>query len=125
MLDTREEHVQVASLASSRQDRASAFDATESRMRSSQSAKLLMDRILCGSELPSGKTVMTPNDRNRKDRSDENIERELRLKRPFSLGEAVAREGGSGLLGGASPIAHQRQVAGPSPGGVDAMCHHV
>jgi hypothetical protein len=69
-----------------------------------------MDRILCGSELPSGKTVMTPNDRNRKDRSDENIERELRLKRPFSLGEAVAREGGSGLLGGASPIAHQRQV---------------
>lgn len=53
---------------------------------------------------------MAPSDRDRRDDSDEKIERELRRNRPFSLGEAVGREGGSDLLGGASPIAHQRQV---------------
>lgn len=45
-----------------------------------------------------------------KPRPDDTIDEDIRRRRRFSLGEAIGREGGSGLLQGASPVAHQRQL---------------
>ena len=40
----------------------------------------------------------------------DDVEKEVRRSRGFSLGEAIGREGGQGLLRGASPVARQRQL---------------
>ena len=41
---------------------------------------------------------------------DENLERELRADRKFSLGEAIGRMGGGDLMKGASAVTRKRQV---------------
>lgn len=42
--------------------------------------------------------------------ADDEVEKDVRSRRRFSLGEAIGREGGRGLLRGASPVARQRQL---------------
>jgi hypothetical protein len=42
---------------------------------------------------------------------DENLEREARADRKFSLSEAIGRMGGGDLMKGASPVTRQRQAA--------------
>ena len=46
----------------------------------------------------------------RSEESDTHLEREIRNDRSFSLGEAIGRRGGSGLLKGASPVGRQQQL---------------
>ena len=41
---------------------------------------------------------------------DENLEREVRVDRKFSLSEAIGRMGGGDLMKGASPVSRKRQA---------------
>src|SRR5262245_65433796 len=41
---------------------------------------------------------------------DQNLEREVRANRKFSLSEAIGRMGGGDLMKGASPVTRKRQV---------------